>query len=341
MRRLFPALLLPVVCLAMHAESTGRISGRVITKEGKPIPGATITLNRVDIHWTKVLTADSKGEFIQVGLEPRIFNITVSAKGFVTLEDDGQKIPLADTLKKEYTLLTPDQAQAQALANGAAAAAADPGAAADMAGREDFNKAIPLFNAQKFSDALPGVEAAYKKLNESIAAAKDDKAKADTSALLPQVGRVYGICLALGSKDRQSEAEPLLTQALASNAKDPLVLAALIQVAKTKGDKATEAKYQAALDAIQGPNPGVIYNKAVEAFNAGDTTTAKAQLEKVLKLDPKFSEAYYLMAMVEFGENNLHGTKQNLQKYLELAPNGKNATTAREMLKDPSLQKIK
>ena len=45
--------------------------------------------------------------------------------------------------------------------------------------------------------------------------------------------------------------------------------------------------------------------------------------------------------MVEFGENNLKGTKHNLQKYLELAPAGKNSATAKEMLKDPSLKNIK
>jgi hypothetical protein len=48
-----------------------------------------------------------------------------------------------------------------------------------------------------------------------------------------------------------------------------------------------------------------------------------------------------MLAMVEFGENNLRATKTHLEKYIELAPTGKNAPTAREMLKDPSLKKIK
>ena len=56
---------------------------------------------------------------------------------------------------------------------------------------------------------------------------------------------------------------------------------------------------------------------------------------------PTYAEAHFLLAMVEFGDNNLRGTKQNLEKYVELAPKGKNADTAREMLKDPSLKKVK
>jgi tetratricopeptide (TPR) repeat protein len=342
MRRLLPALLLPALCLPMHAESTGRISGKVLTKEGKPIKGAKITLSRLDIHWTKELTTNAQGEFMQVGLEPKLYDITVSAEGYINLEDKNEKIPLADVLKKDYTLLTPDQAQAEAIASGTAKTApVDPGAAADAAARDAFNAIIPLYNAQKYTEALPGAETAYKKLNESLAETKDDKAKTETANLLPQVSRVYGICLAMGSPDRKAEAEPFLEKALTVNPKDELVLASLVQVAKAKGDKAAETKYQAELDAIHGPNPAVLYNKAVVAFNAGNTGEAKTQLGKVLKVDPKFAEAYYLMAMVEFGENNLHATKQNLQKYLELAPTGKNAATAKDMLNDPSLKHLK
>ena len=79
----------------------------------------------------------------------------------------------------------------------------------------------------------------------------------------------------------------------------------------------------------------------MEAFNAGKSREAKAHWLKTLEIAPTYAEAHYMLAMVEFGNNNLRGTKQHLQKYLELAPNGKNAATAKEMLKDPSLKNIK
>ena len=341
MRRLIPALLLPAVCLTLSAESTGRISGKVMTQDKKPISGAKIVLKRTDRNWSKELTSDKHGAFLQVGLDPVLYDITVSAEGYVTLVEQQQKIPLADVLVKEFTLLTPEQARTAAVANGTAQVAPeDPAAAADSAGRDAFNKIIPLYNEMKYSEALPGAEDSYKKLNDAQANLKDEAAKTEVVQLLPKVARVYGICLALGS-DRKAEAEPFLTKALTDNPKDERALAGMVEVAKAKGDKAAEQKYQGELDAIHGPNPDVIYNKAVEAFNAGKTKEAKAELQKVQQLDPKYPEAYYLLAMVEFGEMNLKGTKQNLEKYLELAPNGKNAATAREMLKDPSLKRIK
>lgn len=341
MRRLIPALLLPAICLSLPAETTGRIAGKVLTQDKKPIPGAKILLKRTDRNWSKELTTDKHGAFLQVGLEPVLYDITVSAEGYVPRQDPQQKIPLGEVLTLDYTLLTPEQARAEAVANGTAQQAPeDPAAAADVAGRDAFNKIIPLYNEQKYGEALAGVEDSYKKLNDAQANLKDEAAKTEVTQLLPKVARVYGICLALGS-DRKAEAEPFLAKALTENPKDERALVGMIEIAKAKGDKASEQKYQAELDAIHGPNPDVIYNKAVEAFNAGHTKEAKTELQKVMQLDPKYAESYYLLAMVEFGEMNLKGTKQNLEKYLELAPNGKNAATAREMLKDPSLKRIK
>ncbi len=339
MRRLVPALLLPAVCLSMHAETTGMISGKVLTKEGKPIPGAKITLNRLDRNWTKDILTDKNGAFLQVGLDPVLYDITVSAEGFVQQVEKSVKIPLGDVYRKDYTLLTQDQSRAAALASGAVQV--DPGAAVDEAGRDAFNKAIPFYNERKYADALPLVEKAYQNLSKALDSYKDEKAKEELKPEMAKVERVYGICLALGSTDRKAEAEPFLTRALEANPKDDGALVGLIEVAKAKNDAEGLAKYQAALDAIHGPNPDVIYNRAVDAFNAGKTKEAKVELQKVMQIDPKYPEAYYLLAMVEYGEMNLKGTKHNLEKYLELAPAGKNAGTARDMLKDPSLKHIK
>jgi len=342
MRRLIPALLLPAVCLSLHAETTGRISGKVLTKEGKPVAGAKITLKRLDRNWTKELIADKHGAYLQVGLDPVLYDVTVSAEGFVSFVDQSIKIPLGDVRAKDYTLLTPDQARTEAIASGTAQAAPeDPAAAADTAGRDAFNKIIPLYNEQKYAEALPDAEKAFKSLTEAMDKYKDEKAKAELVPVLGQVERVYGICLAFGSTDHKADAEPILTKALATNPKDERAIAGLLEVAKAKQDKAAEQKYQAMLDQLQGPNPDKIYNQAVEAFNAGQSKEAKVQLQKLMQVDAKYAEAYYLLAMVDFGEMNLKGTKLNLQKYLELAPTGKNAATAKEMLNDPSLKHIK
>ncbi len=219
-------------------------------------------------------------------------------------------------------------------------AAEDPGAALDSQGRDAFNSAIPLYNEGNYAEALPLVDKAYKALTEAKDKLKDEQAKADLAPELLKIERVLGICMAQAGTKKE-EAEPYLLRALERNPKDERVVIGLIETSKAKADKAAEQKYLALLETLQGPNPDLIYNKGVEAFNAGKTKEAKAHLTKALEVDPKYAEAHYLLAMVEFGENNLKGTKHNLQKYLELAPTGKNAATAKDMLKDPSLKNIK
>jgi len=339
MRSLVLALMLPAVCLSVQAEQTGRISGKVLSKDGKPVPGAKVNLKRTDRNWTKDLTPDKNGSFLQVGLEPKDYIMTVSAEGYVEQKEQ-IKIPLADVLVKNITLLTPGEARTQAVAGGAQGAPEDPGAALDAEGRDAFNQAIPLYNEGNYAEALPLIEKSYKTLVEAKNKLKDEQAKAELAPEILKIERVLGICIAQAGAKKE-DGEPYLLKALERNPKDERVVAGLVEVAKAKGDKPAEQKYAAQLEALQGPNPDLIYNKGVEAFNAGKTKEAKAQWLKALEITPTYAEAHYMLAMVEFGENNLKGTKTHLEKYLEIAPTGKNAATAREMLKDPSLKKIK
>jgi tetratricopeptide (TPR) repeat protein len=157
---------------------------------------------------------------------------------------------------------------------------------------------------------------------------------------MEKVERVLGICIAQAGAKKE-EAEPYLLKALERNPKDERVIAGLIETSKAKQDVAAEQKYQGMLEAIQGPNPDVIYNKGVEAFNAGKTKEAKTHFLKTLEIDPKYAKAHYLFGMVEYANMNLKGTKQHFLQYLELAPTGDKAGEIKEMLKDPSLKNIK
>ncbi len=333
-----PALVFALAVLPLAADTTGRVAGKVTTKDGKPVASAKVTLSRVDINWKKELKTNASGSYMQIGLEPREYDLEVSAEGFVS-HKERFRVPLGDVLNVNVTLLTAAES-AQAGGGAVAATPADPGAGLDQTGSEAFNEAVTLFNEQKYAEALPLVELAYQNLQESLEKTTDEGAKADVEKKIERVGRTYGITLfevgiaSEAKKDLLVKAKPFLEKDFEKDPKNGRTVDRLLRLSKAQHDKEGEKKYQALMDAIIGPQAQVPYNEAVNAFNAGHVKEAKEHALKAIATDPKFADSYWLMGVLEFSLNNLPGAKSNLRKYLELAPNGAKAGEVKEMLKE-------
>lgn len=345
MKKLIPAIVLSTACLGLAAQSTGALTGTVKDSKGNPLPKATVVLTRVGVSWTKTLAVDENGKFMQVGLEPREHDLEVKAPGLFPFKER-LRFKVTEPVIRDIVLYTVEEAIAKGLA--APSTQTDPSAEAENVALKAYNDGVVQFNAKAFAEALPNFETAHKQLTDSLAKAKDDATKAELDKKFAAVERVYGFTLAEVAKEDEArrmelarQAVPILKQTLVRDAKEQNALIYLVDMLRLLGDNAEADKYQLELDKLMGPNPGIAYNKGVEAFNAGKMKEARPFLLKALEIDPKYAEAYYLLAMCDYTEMNLKGTKQSLQKYLELAPNGKNADTAKAMLADPSLKNIK
>jgi tetratricopeptide (TPR) repeat protein len=105
-----------------------------------------------------------------------------------------------------------------------------------------------------------------------------------------------------------------------------------------KNDAAIAAYTKAAaLD----PNPGVAYfNLCATQYNVGNTEGAIAACDKAIAADPSRADAYFIKGSLLVGESKMvgdkvvarAGTKEALQKYLALAPNGPHAQDVKQML---------
>lgn len=337
MRRLFPLFIASTICLTLAADTTGGITGKVLTKAGQPIPNATVTLKRTDITYVKELKTNAKGTFIQVGLSPVEYDVLVHATGFVDYKEHF-KIPLGELMKKDFTLMTAEEARAAAPATTTVAAPLDPGAQLEDAGYTAFNEATGLYNAKQWKKSEPLFEKAYTSLNESLAKTKDEAAKGQITEKLKTVSRVYGVVLYEVGKEEQiaaklDQAKPLLEKAYELNNKDMRVIEALFTIAKGKGDKEAMAKYQADIDVIVGPRPENAYNDGVAAYNANKFKVAKEFILKAIAIDTKFSDSYYMLGLIETNNNNLKAAKEAFKKCLELAPTGKHAAECKEFIK--------
>lgn len=336
MRRIFPLFLTSAICLTLTADSTGGITGKVLTKAGQPIPSAIVTLKRTDINYVKEMKADAKGKFIQVGLSPVEFDVLVQAPGFVNLQDHF-KIPLGELMKRDFTLLTPEEARA-AIGKTVTAPPVDPGAMLEDAGYTAFNEATGHYNAKEWKLAEPLFGKAYASLTESLTHTKDEVTKGEIQEKLKTVTRVYGVVLyEVGKEDKAiskfDQAKPLLENAYELNNKDIRVIEALLTISKEKGDKEAMAKYQAAIDVVVGPRPENAYNDGVAAYNANKFKAAKEFILKAIEIDPKFADSYYILGLIETNNNNLKAAKDAFKKCLELSPAGKHAGECKEFIK--------
>ncbi len=342
MNRIVPAIIAASLGLGLAAQTTGSIQGKVLDSKGKPVPSCKVVVSKVGINWVKELKVSAEGKFFQVGFAPGEYGISVSAPGYVEIKEQ-DRVGVGLVLQKDYVLLTP----AEAPKTGGQMAKPDPSAAAETKGLESYNQAVGLFNQKNFSEALPLFETAVLSLTDSIAKSTD-AAKGELEKKLATTERPYAFSLMEVAKADESKrteffakAEPMLVKAFESNPKDQNTVIYLLDIATAKQDAEGVKKYQTALDSILGPRPELAYNQGVELYNAGKLAQAKPHFLKSIEVKADFAEAYYLLAMCEFAEMNLKGTKANLQKYLELDPNGKHAAEVKEMLKAPELKNVK
>lgn len=337
MRNLVPALLIPFACVSLAAQSTGRLAGKILGKDGKPVPGVVLKISRKEIKWEKVLSVDSKGSFMQVGLDPKEYDAEVSAPGYQSIKESF-KIPLADTLTREWTLLTTQEATDEAIKRGQANMSESD--LKSMSGSNAFNSGVEFFNNKQFADAAPFMEKAVADLREALKTMKDGEERKATEGRLVIAERVCGITLyEVGRKDpvnkeMLAKAVPMLKSAFERNPKDQMLASSLVEVSKATGNTADAAKYQAAFEALVGPRPELAYNDGVNAFNNGDYKTAKTHVDRAIATDPKFADSYWLKGVVEFGLGNVKAAKEAFKTYLEKAPNGKKAGEVKEFLKE-------
>ncbi|HEX2642092.1 MAG TPA: tetratricopeptide repeat protein [Thermoanaerobaculia bacterium] len=103
---------------------------------------------------------------------------------------------------------------------------------------------------------------------------------------------------------------------------------------KAAGDKAGAAAAQAAMKGASGnQTPEATFKQGVTLFNAGSVADAKAAFERVIAADPNYAKAYYLLGLTYASDGKVKEAKENIQKFLTMAPNDPDATAAKEVLK--------
>jgi tetratricopeptide (TPR) repeat protein len=305
MRKTLALTLFALMLAAANAFALGegRIQGKVTDAvTHKPIPNATIKVDAVSGHTVhQEYKTDKNGEYRFVILDATIqYNFTWSADGYQPVEEK-MKLKLGDMTTKDVEL-TPGSAAAAGTA-GAKGGAPDPAIVA-------YNEGAQLANEGKNAEAIAKMEEATSK-------------KADFSAAYQALARLYA-----RTKDYQ-KAIDAANKSIAITGDDTDMFAVLAESYTGLGQKDKAAEYRKKLPA----DATALFNEAAHLINDGKDNQAEPLLKQAIVANDKLAVAYYELGMLYVRAGKNADAKTNLQKYLELDPNGKDAATAKEMLK--------
>ena len=281
-----------------EARLTGKVSDAV-TK--KPLENVVVTVVATEGKTFKQdYKAQKDGTYAIFLLDGTLkYEFTYTAPGYRPYKEV-MKLKLGEPNKRDIELAS---GAATAATVPAAEIKVDPAVAA-------YNEGAALANAGKDAEALV-------KFTEAVTA-KPDLA-AGWQALAKMAHRTKNHPKAIEAANK----------ALSFDADDPDMYSILYESYRATGDKAKAEEAKKKMPA----NAAVSFNDAAKLINAGKDVEAEPLLKQAIAADEKFAQAYYELGMVYVRIGKNADAKANLQKYLELEPTGKDAATAKEMLK--------
>jgi tetratricopeptide (TPR) repeat protein len=305
-----------VVGLAMVTPAfaqTGQVKGKVVDAENKPVDGAKVTVQQLDTNSKFDLKTNKKGEYMQIGIPPGNYKITVEKDGLTSSKNQRIGLDMAEvnfTLKKgadTAEMSKEDRAKADAKISGIKAA---------------YAEAAALANAGKYDESIA-------KFNEVI-------------AQVPKCTECYaGIGMAAREKKDYAAAETAYKKAIEI---DPNYIEAYSGLANIYNDQKKFAEAKAMSDEANkrvstaggGGNADMLYNAGVISWNANDFAKAGEQFSAAIAANPNHAESHFMLGQVYLNLGKLPDAAKEFDTYTKLAPNGPNAAKAKsnyDMLK--------
>jgi tetratricopeptide (TPR) repeat protein len=287
------ALAAPVT--AQDWKGSGRLQGKVSDSDGKPVVGASVKLDCPSRGGGTTVVTDKKGNWAYLGLAACTWGIEIKADGYTTLIAGAE-------LASEAIRMAPIEVKLEK----------PKGPPPELL--EAIRKGDAAFAAQDW----PGA----RENHEKVLALRPD--------LGPQVFQKLAQAYA-GEKNTAKTIEYLeLSIAAAPTRMDLRFAAAQSALEAGLVDKGLEFLKGIDDAAVNGPDG--YFNIAIYYLRKSDAPNAIIYFSKALAKDPKLGDAYYWRAMSYIRDGKLPEAKADLQKSLEVEPNGTNAANAKKAL---------
>ncbi|MGH9488209.1 MAG: tetratricopeptide repeat protein [Terriglobales bacterium] len=328
-------LWLAVLPAAAQQQYAG-VKGEVIGLNNKPLPNAQITLTPSNGKNPVKFKANKKGQFESRYVPGGTYNMSV-------MSSMGQSIDVHDGMALEAGKMYNVPVNLAVIAAAESGGPPPKGMSAEEAAAYKARKTKAEAKNAKFG-----------KLNTLLAQNKqlvDAKQYTQAIAVMQQavaIDQTHDIIYANLAADyagakQYKQAADAYAKAIALKPTDAGYEINMGSALAEAGDTAgAAAAYNKAAQMDPTAAKMAIYNEGVVLMNKGDLKGASAAFDKVTKLDPSDADAWYEDAMSLLGQAGtdpktnkmlpVPGTKEALQKVIQLAPNTQNAATAKAAL---------
>jgi tetratricopeptide (TPR) repeat protein len=306
-----PFLLMAMLFAVPAFSQTGNISGRVVDETGKPLTGATISIDRQGITQHFEVKTDNRGQYLHAGLPTGNYKVTVMRDGKPVMSNDAVRVTFGGDAKTDFDLKNARAAGASDEERKKIAeekAKADATKASFEAARaalvaKNYDEAIRLFKEAAEKD--PTQHVIFANLADAYSQTRkyDDAAEAykkaielkpDEAAYYNNLGIVYGN-------------------------------AGKIEEATQNLQKAGELNPAGAGQSY--------YNLGAVLTNRGRTKDAADAFKKAIELNPTMAAAYYQLGISYFGSpDTIPQAIPALEKFLSMQPTGPDADAAKQLI---------
>jgi tetratricopeptide (TPR) repeat protein len=347
-------LLVAISAAPVWAQLTGTVKGVAKDESGKPIQGATVELLSAENGRKINLKTNSKGEYFSIGIAFGTYKFSLMVDGKVV--DFFDKVPVQ---AGEERVIDFDLAKEKAQA--AQKAGITPEQQKKIEEVQKQNEKIKGLNAQlaEAKQLETAGDAGQAQATQLEAAGNHDQAQAkqleaagnydQAISILQQAAQVDPsqdvIWANLGEVKSKAKKYPeaieFYQKAIALKPTNGPYHSALADALAKSGqtDKAV-AEWATAVQ-NDPTNAGTYYfNEGAVLTNTGKVDEAIAAFDKALQVDPTRAEAYYWKGVDLMGKATVKGDKmvappgtaEAFNRYLELAPTGRFADPAKQML---------
>lgn len=304
-------LAFPLV-FAQAGRGIARIGGTVKDEQGNPVIGAKIVMEHQEETGVKrEAKTDKKGKWSVIGLGSVVWKVTISAEGYEPFE----KIVFVSQLERNPSI-------------DAVLKKSKPAPTEYEEGIEFLDQGNNLFSEGKFDEAIDSYQKFLEKNPSSF-----------------QVHYNIGNCYKeKGEYDKAIEEYNIVLSKLKEKKPDlkgdELAAKTIAEIGESyfkKGDfKSAQENFQLSIE--------ILPKDEVLAYNVGEIYFANGKIEEAIqffdlaiRIKPEWSEPYLKLGYAYFNKGDFEKAKENLKKYLELAPNAPNTEEIKKLIE--SLEK--